>query len=274
MVLKKINPTTSSQRNLIRLSNSELSKYYFLKKKIKGKRKKNGASSNGKIVCRRKGGGNKSRYRTINFNRTNESAGIITTIEYDPRRSSNIASVYNLSKSDYYYILAPTGSNIGDIVYSGKNIEVFNGNSMPISKIPIGTFIHNVATKINKKSEVSRSAGTFSKIITKTPHTSVIQLSSGEFKYLSPKCFATIGTVSNDTWFLTTIGKAGRSRWLNKRPKVRGVAMNPIDHPHGGGEGKTSGGRSSVTPWGKPTKNKKTSNSKNKYTIKNYLKDK
>ena len=270
MIFKKINPTTSSQRNLIRLNNSNLSKFYFLKNKIEKKKKKNGKNNSGKIVCRRKGGGHKQRYRLINFNRTKNSIGIITTIEYDPNRSSNIASVFDFLNNTYYYILAPMNIKIGDIIKSGNNANIFNGNSLPISMIPIGSIVHNVSTKVNKKSEISRAAGTFSKIINKTPTTSIVQLSSGEQRYVSSKCFVTIGAVSNESWFLTTLGKAGRSRWLNKRPKVRGVAMNPIDHPHGGGEGKTSGGRTSVTPWGKPTKNGKTSKSKNKLIIKKF----
>merc|ERR1712226_203241 len=251
---------TPSQRNLIKLNNST-SNFYFIKNK-------NGKNNSGKIVCRRKGGGNKTRCRLINFNRTNISTGVISTIEYDPGRSANIASVYDFLNKDYYYILSPAGIKIGDVVTSGNDSNLFNGNSIPISKIPVGSLIHNVSTKIKGHSEISRAAGTFSKIIGKNPTTSILKLSSGELRYVSSKCFATIGLVSNEFWFLTTLGKAGRARWLNKRPKVRGVAMNPIDHPHGGGEGKTSGGRTSVTPWGKPTKNGKTSNSKNKLRIK------
>ena len=267
MYLKKVNPRTPSQRNLIRLNNVT-SNHYFIKSKIKKIKKKNGKNNSGKIVCRRKGGGNKIRFRLINFNRNKVSIGVITTIEYDPGRSANIASVYDFLNKTYYYILAPTGIKLGDIVTSGNDASLFNGNSVPLSKIPVGSLIHNVCTKTKGYSEVSRAAGTFSKIIGKNPITCILQLSSGEIRYVSSKCFATIGSVSNEFWFLTTLGKAGRSRWLNKRPKVRGVAMNPVDHPHGGGEGKTSGGRTSVTPWGKPTKNGKTSNSKNKLRIK------
>lgn len=268
MVFKKINPRTSSQRNLIRLNNLNLSKFYLLKNKIINKKKKNGKTSNGQIVCRRKGGGHKQRYRLINFNRNKNSIGIITTIEYDPNRSCNIASIYDFINNTYYYILAPMNIKVGDIIKSGSDANIFNGNSLPISMIPIGSIVHNVSTKVNKNSEISRAAGTFSKVIGKNPTTSILQLSSGEQRYVSSRCFVTLGVVSNDAWFLTTLGKAGRSRWLNKRPKVRGVAMNPVDHPHGGGEGKTSGGRTSVTPWGKPTKNGKTSRSKNKLIIK------
>lgn len=269
MVFKKINPRTPSQRNLIRLNNHNLTNFCFIKNKIKKIKKKNGKNHSGKIVCKRKGGGNKTRFRIVDFNRTQTSIGVITTIEYDPGRSGNIASVYDFLNKKYYYILAPANIKVGDIVKSGMEVNVFNGNSLPISKIPVGSIIHNVSTKINKTAEISRAAGTFSKIIGKTPVSSILQLSSGEYRYVSPKCFVTIGSVSNDVWFLTTLGKAGRARWLNKRPKVRGVAMNPVDHPHGGGEGKTSGGRTSVTPWGKPTKNGKTSRSTNKLRIKN-----
>jgi len=267
MVFKKINPRTPSQRNLIRLNNSGLSNFCFIKTKLKKKKKKNGKNNSGKKVCRRKGGGNKTRLRLVNFNRINNSVGVITTIEYDPGRSGNIASVYDFLSKTYYYILSPSNIKVGDIIKSGTKASIFNGNSLPISKIPVGSIIHNVSTKIDKKAEISRAAGTFSKIIGKTPSTSILRLSSGEYRYVSSKCFATIGSVSNDAWFLTTLGKAGRSRWLNRRPKVRGVAMNPIDHPHGGGEGKTSGGRTSVTPWGKPTKNGKTSRSTNQLRI-------
>merc|ERR1712160_7016 len=267
MILKKTRPTTPSQRNLVRINNSNLCKKPFIKSKIKGLKNNNGTNVTGKITCRHKGGGNKTKYRKINFERNVDSTGIVVTLEYDPYRSSNIASVYDFFKKSYHYILAPINTEVGDIIKSGNNAEPFNGNSLPISKIPVGSLIHNVSTKSYKKAEISRSAGTFSQLIEKFPSTARIQLSSGEQRYLSPKCFATIGIVSNESWFLTTVGKAGRSRWSNKRPTVRGVAMNPVDHPHGGGEGKTSGGRTSVTPWGKPTKGGKTSKLKNKLRI-------
>jgi len=267
MILNKTSPVTPSQRNLIRLNNSKLAKKPFIKSKIKGTKTGSGTNYSGKITSRHKGGGNKTCYRKIDFNRTSTSTGVVVTIEYDPYRSGNIASIYNSISKRYSYILSPSGLRVGDILKSGTNANVSNGHSLPISKIPPGSLIHNVIVKENKKSQVSRSAGTFSQLIEKTPNSCRIQSSSGEQRYLSPKCFATIGIVSNESWFLTTIGKAGRSRWLNKRPKVRGVAMNPIDHPHGGGEGKTSGGRTSVTPWGKPTKNKKTSRSRNNLII-------
>merc|ERR1712232_474219 len=188
------------------------------------------------------------------------SIGIVSSVEYDPYRNSNIMSVYDFKNKDYYYRLQPKYLNVGDIVESGSNVSIMNGNSLPVSKIPVGSFIHNVSLKSNDKSKVSRSAGTYSVLIEKTPNSAKIKMSSGEIKNISSQCFATIGVVSNGKFILTTLGKAGRSRWLNIRPTVRGVAMNPIDHPHGGGEGKTSGGRkSSVTPWGKsvPSRRKK-----------------
>ena len=260
MKFKKILPKTPSQRNLVRLNNSFLSKVSIIKKKIKGLQRKNGRNNNGKIISKHKGGGEKKKYRVINFSRSFDSLGVVTTIEYDPFRSSHIASIYDFLNKNYYYILSPLFLNIGQIVGSGSYAKIKNAHSIPISKIPIGTFIHSVSTKTYKLSQVSRSAGCFSQLIEKNTTTARLKVSSGEHKYVSVECFATIGIVSNEFWFLTTIGKAGRSRWLNKRPRVRGVAMNPIDHPHGGGEGKTSGGRStSVTPWGKPTKSKKIS---------------
>ena len=267
MKLKTFKPTTPSQRNLIQLNRSGLQKKPLLKTKIKGFKNSAGRSSDGRITSWHRGGGHKKRYREINFNRTEDSTGIITSIEYDPYRTSNIASVYNIVDNKYEYILAPKDLHVGDIVKSGKNADSKNGHSLPIAKIPIGSLIHNVSVKTKKKAQVSRAAGTFSQLIEKTPSSGRLKLSSGEQRNVSIDCFATMGVVSNEFSFLTTIGKAGRSRWLNRRPTVRGVAMNPIDHQHGGGEGKTSGGRSSVTPWGKPTKGGKTSRSKNKLIL-------
>ena len=263
MTLKKINPTTPSQRNLIITYRKNLKKTPLIKSKIIGFKNSSGRNNLGIITSYHRGGGHKQKYRELNFSRKNNSFGIITSIEYDPNRTANIASVYDFLISKYFYILAPKNLKIGDIVKSGSNVEPKLGHSLPISKIPVGSLIHNISSKINKKAQISRAAGTFSQLIEKTSKHGRIKISSGEQKFLSVNCYATIGIVSNDLFFFTTIGKAGRSRWLNKRPYVRGVAMNPVDHPHGGGEGKTSGGRTSVTPWGKPTKGGKTSKSKN-----------
>lgn len=265
--MKTFNPVTPSLRNLIQLKKTHLIKQPLLKKKIKGINQSTGKNFSGKITVFSKGGGHKKKYRNINFKRIYNTTNIVTSIEYDPFRSANIASVFDIFRKEFCYILAPKGLKVGDIIKSGLTAEIKNGHSLPISKIPIGSLIHNINPKIHSNSQLSRAAGTFSQLIEKTTNFCKIKLSSGEHRILSINCFATIGIVSNEMLILTTLGKAGRSRWLNKRPKVRGVAKNPIDHPHGGGEGKSSGGRSSVTPWGKPTKNGKTSKSKNKFRI-------
>jgi len=257
---------TSSQRQLIQLNKNHLQKKPLLKTKLTGTRKVTGRNNTGQITVRHKGGGHKQKYRKINFLRTINAIEVVCSLEYDPKRNGEIASVYNLDKKAFSYILAPKGLKVGDIVQSGPNAEVRLGHSLPLSEIPVGSYIYNLAPAVNKQSQISRSAGTFSKLMEKTLEYAKIQLSSGEVKLLSPRCYASIGVVSNDLAFLTRLGKAGRSRWLNRRPTVRGVAMNPVDHPHGGGEGKKSG--KGMTPWGKSTKPGTTSNSKHKLTIK------
>lgn len=254
MFIKKIKPTTSSQRHLIRIINPSLNKKPLTKWNIKGKKNSSGRNNSGKITAFNRGGGHKRKYRIIEFKRDFNSEGIVSSIEYDPNRSANIASIFDFATKTYFYIIAPNNLSIGNIVKSGINAQVNLGHSLPVSKIPVGSFIHCVSLKTNQKARFSRSAGSYSKLIEKTHQYSRILLSSGQYKYISSNCVATLGIVSNGFKILAKLGKAGRSRWLNKRPKVRGVAMNPIDHPHGGGEGKTSGGRPSVTPWGKPTK--------------------
>jgi len=255
MKFKKQKPLTPSQRHLIQLNTTHLLKKPLIKKKIKGLLNSSGRNNSGKITVRHKGGGHKKRYRQLEFNRKFESIGITCGIEYDPNRNANIASIYNFSSSTFFYILAPKNLKTGDIIKSGPNIETKLGNSLPISEIPIGSLIHNVAPKPFKPSKISRAAGTFSRLKEKTLKYAKVELSSGEHIILSPKCYATVGTVSNELTLLTQKGKAGRSRWMNKRPTVRGVAMNPVDHPHGGGEGKKSG--KGKTPWGKTTKHGK-----------------
>ena len=193
------------------------------------------------------------------------STAIVCSLEHDPYRSSYIASVFDFVNNDFFYILAPKNLKVGDIVKSGLEIEPSLGSSLPISKIPIGTLIHNVSPFINKKAQLSRSAGTYCIIKEKSEKTAVLELSSGELRSISSKCFASIGEVSKELFFLTRLGKAGQSRWLNRRPTVRGVAMNPVDHPHGGGEGKKSG--LDKTPWGKPNRRGKTSKSTNRLII-------
>lgn len=265
-MLQKINPTTPSQRNLIKINNRFLRKKSLLKSKIKGLKNSSGRNNTGKITTFHKGGGHKQNYRIISFKLTNNSVGIVTSIEYDPNRSAHIASVYNFLKKNYYYTIAPKYLTIGNIIKTGPNAEIQIGHSLPLSKIPEGSLIYNISTKRKESATICRAAGTFAQLMEKTSTCCRIKLPSNEQRKISIKCYASIGIVSNELHSLATINKAGRSRWLNKRPTVRGVAMNPIDHPHGGGEGRKSG--KDLTPWGKPNKRGKTSNSKNKLRLK------
>lgn len=263
MTLQKVKPTTSSRRQLIKLNHKSLnlSKKPLLKQKLKGKKNSTGRNHSGQITVRHKGGGVKKRYREINLFRNLNSTGIVCSLEHDPNRSAYIASVFDFINFDFFYLLAPKNLQIGDIVKSGLEIEPSLGSSLPISGIPIGTPIYNVCPKVFEKGKISRAAGTFSIIKEKTDKHALIELSSGEQRYISSKCFASVGEVSKKLHSLTRLGKAGQSRWLNRRPTVRGVSMNPIDHPHGGGEGKKSG--KSKTPWGKSNFQGKTSKSRN-----------
>lgn len=266
MKLKFLKPTTPSQRHLIKLSTKHLNKKPFIKTKISGLKNSSGRNNLGRITIKGRGKGHPQKYRKINFLRTFKSTGIVSSIEYDPNRKASIASVYDYIKNKFFYIIAPKKLTIGSIVKAGPDAEPYTGNSLPLFKIPEGTFIHNISTKKSKKSQLSRSAGTFSILKKKTTNYAEIELKSKEKRWIPVICYATIGIVSNELYSLTQLGKAGHSRWLNKRPKVRGVAMNPIDHPHGGGEGKKSG--KGVTAWGKPIKRGRTSKSKNKLIIK------
>lgn len=254
MKLKFLKPITPSQRHLVQLNRNNLNKEPLIKKKIKGSKQSSGRNNSGRITIYQRGGGQKKKNRIIEFTRTHDSTGIICSIEYDPNRNANIASVYDFNSNQFFYILAPKNLTIGNIVKSGPKAKPYIGNSLPIEKIPIGNFIHNISIKPGKKAQFSRAAGAFSKLEEKTLKNARLELTSGKSKLVPLDCYATIGTVSNELAFLTQYGKAGRVRWLNKRPKVRGVAMNPIDHPHGGGEGKKSG--KALTPWGKPTRKK------------------
>ena len=262
MKLKIVNPTTPSQRNLIKITNKTLEKTPLIKTKIKGLKNSTGRNHSGKITSRHKGGGHKQKYRHIDFNRTSNSIGIVTGLEYDPNRTGYIASIFDFVTKSYSYIVAPEELTLGDIVKSGSNAEPKLGHSLPIAKIPVGSLLYNVSSRINKPAQISRSAGTFSYLIEKTPKYCRLKISSGKQIIISINCYASMGVVSNELHFLTTLGKAGRSRWLNKRPTVRGVAMNPVDHPHGGGEGRKSG--KNLTPWGKSNQRGSTSRSKNR----------
>jgi large subunit ribosomal protein L2 len=254
MQIQFLNPTTPSQRHVIKINNRYLNKKPIIKSKLIGLKNSSGRNNSGKITVNHKGGRHKKKYRKINFYRNNESTGIITSIEYDPNRNANIASVYEFEKETYFYIISPIDLIIGDIVKSGKDlIELKLGYSVPLEKISEKLAIHNISLKKHEPAKITRSAGTYAFILEKISDYCLIQLSSGKRILIPSNCNATLGIVSNDLHFLSELGKAGRARWLNKRPTVRGVAMNPIDHPNGGGEGKKSG-KGYITPWGKPKK--------------------
>jgi large subunit ribosomal protein L2 len=249
--------------------NIKVLKSPVLKKYVSGSKNTAGKNNSGKITIRHRGGGHKRKNRSVLFNRSSDSKGILMNIEYDPNRSSFLGVIYNFLNSKFFYVLLPKGSKIGDIFKSGSIADNKLGHSVALKKIPIGSFIHNISLKHNKGGVLIRSAGTKAVIIEKDVKFSRVKLNSGEHRLVPNQCYATLGIVSNENFFLKSINKAGRSRWLNKRPKVRGVAMNPIDHPHGGGEGKTSGGKIKVTPWGKPTLGVSTKKFKNPLIISN-----
>jgi large subunit ribosomal protein L2 len=266
MLLKKIKAATPSQRHLKLIDKSFLSKNKPLKSQTIGLITSGGRNNLGRITHFRKGGGHKKLYRKIDFLRK-DSNGIVLSLEYDPNRTAFIASVYDVLKKQPFYILAPQGLKTGDIIQSGKHAEVKIAHSLPLARIPVGTFIHNISLSKGKKGKIARAAGNYAQLIQKNNTFGRIILRSGEQRLISVECTATIGILSNENKNLTSLGKAGRSIWLNRRPTVRGVAMNPVDHPHGGGEGKTSGGRPSVTPWGKPARGQSTSRSKSPLVV-------
>lgn len=266
MALKKYNPTTPSQRGLVRVDKSDLWKGKPYKALTRGITKTGGRNNLGRMTSRHRGGGHKRLYRVIDFKRNKlDCAAIVERIEYDPNRSTYIALI-KYDDGVFSYILAPEKIKAGDKVMSGPGVDIKVGNSLPIKNIPVGTIVHNVEMKPGKGGQIARSAGASVSIVGKDSGYAQIKLSSGEVRLVPLACMATIGSLSNSDRKNTIVGKAGRSRWLGRRPHVRGVVMNPVDHPHGGGEGKTSGGRHPVTPWGKPTKGKKTR--KNKLTSK------
>lgn len=259
MGIKQYNPTSKSLRTKTTLTFDELTTEKPFKGLTNGFKKNAGRStSNGQISVRRKGGGHKRRLREIDFKRNKYNIpGKIETVEYDPNRSSNIALVL-YSDGERRYIVAPESLKVGDSVVSGEKVEIKIGNSLPLKNIPIGTSIYNIELHHGKGGQLVRSAGVSAQISGEEGDYCLVKLPSGELRKVLNNCYATIGEVGNKDHINITIGKAGRSRWMHKRPKVRGVVMNPVDHPHGGGEGKTSGGRHPVTPWGQPTKGYKT----------------
>ena len=269
MPLKKFRPNTPGTRGLTLVDKKGLWTGKPVKSLTAGLSKKGGRNNTGRITMRRKGGGHKAKYRVIDFKRNNTESATVDRIEYDPNRSSYIALI-TYTDGTKSYILAPKDLKAGDQVISGEKKEIRIGNCMPMSDIPVGIDIHNIELKIGSGAQLARSAGSSTQIVGKSDGYVAIKLPSGEQRKVREECRATIGVLSNIDKKNQKLGKAGRKRWLGVRPSVRGVAMNPIDHPHGGGEGKTSGGRDPVTPWGKPTKGKKTRNNKrtDKFIIK------
>ena len=269
MPLKKFRPNTPGTRGLTLVDKKGLWTGKPVKSLTAGLSKKGGRNNTGRITMRRKGGGHKAKYRIVDFKRNNTESATVDRIEYDPNRSSYIALI-TYTDGTKSYILAPKDLKAGDQVISGEKKEIRIGNCMPMSDIPVGIDIHNIELKIGRGAQLARSAGSSTQIVGKSDGYVAIKLPSGEQRKVREECRATIGVLSNIDKKNQKLGKAGRKRWLGVRPSVRGVAMNPIDHPHGGGEGKTSGGRDPVTPWGKPTKGKKTRNNKrtDKFIIK------
>ena len=251
MIFKPTKPTTPSRRQLLRLEeNKNLNKKPILKTKIVGKKNSAGRNNSGKITEYHKGGGVKKKFRKILFHYSFDFSGIVCSLEHDPNRSAYLAAIYDYTNSQFFYVIAPQKLQVGDIVKFGEKIRASLGSTLPLNEIPEGTPIYNISIKSNQKAKFSRAAGTYSILKNKTKTHAFIEFSSGINKQILLDGFASIGKVSKEFHFLVRLGKAGQSRWLNIRPTVRGVAMNPIDHPHGGGEGKKSG--KNLTPWGKP----------------------
>jgi len=258
MALKTFKPMTPGQRNLVLVDRSSLWKGRPVKGLTEGLSGKGGRNNHGRITARRRGGGHKRLYRVVDFKRLKiDMPATIERIEYDPNRSAFIA-LLRYEDGEQSYILAPQRVSVGDTVISGEQVDVKPGNAMPLTNTPIGTIIHNVEMKPGKGGQIARAAGTYVQLVGRDSGYAILRLNSGETRMVRAECMATVGAVSNPDNSNIKLGKAGRKRWMGKRPSVRGVAMNPVDHPHGGGEGRTSGGRHPVTPWGKPTKGKRT----------------
>lgn len=258
MAIKKFKPYTPSRRSMSVVDTSDLTKKAPEKALTSGLSKKAGRNNQGRITMRRRGGGHKRRYREIDFRRNKDGVpGKIAAVEYDPNRSARIALVV-YADGDKRYIIAPKGLETGMLVQSGAGAELQVGNSMPLQLMPLGTVVHNVELTPGRGGQIARSAGNGCQLLAKEGRYATLRLPSGEMRRVLIECRATVGEVGNSDHGNISLGKAGRSRWLGRRPKVRGVVMNPVDHPHGGGEGRTSGGRHPVSPWGMPTKGHKT----------------
>jgi large subunit ribosomal protein L2 len=262
MALKNFKPVTPSLRQLVIVDRAGLWKGKPVKALTVGKKKSGGRNNHGHITSHHMGGGHKQRLRLIDFKRRKvDMPATVERLEYDPNRSAFIALI-KYADGELSYILAPQRLKAGDQVVAGERVDIKPGNTMPLANMPVGTIVHNVEMKKGRGGQLARAAGTYAQLVGKDAGYAQIKLNSGELRIVPAECVATVGAVSNPDNQNIVIGKAGRSRWLGKRPVVRGVAMNPVDHPHGGGEGRTSGGRHPVTPWGKPTKGKKTRRNK------------
>ena len=262
MALQNYNPTSPGRRALVSVSREGLWKGKPEKSLTEGLSSKGGRNNNGRITTRRRGGGHKKRYRKVDFKRSRwDISATVERLEYDPNRSAFIALI-KYEDGELAYIIAPQRLMPGDKVIAGDKVDVKPGNAMPMTNIPVGTIIHNVEMKLGAGGQIARSAGTSVQLVAKDQGYAQLRMASGEIRIVRAECMASIGAVSNQDKANIKLGKAGRKRWLGKRPSVRGVAMNPVDHPHGGGEGRTSGGRHPVTPWGVSTKGKRTRNNK------------
>jgi large subunit ribosomal protein L2 len=271
MAIVKCKPTSPGRRFVVKVVNPELHKGAPYGPLTESKSKNGGRNNNGRITTRHQGGGHKQKYRIVDFRRNKDGIpAVVERIEYDPNRSAHIA-LLKYSDGERRYILAPKGVSVGDPVRSGQDSPIKAGNALPLRNIPLGSTVHNIELRPGKGGQIARSAGTSAQLLAKDGQYATLRLRSGEMRKVHTECRATLGEVSNSEHNLRSLGKAGASRWRGKRPTVRGVVMNPVDHPHGGGEGRTSGGRHPVTPWGVPTKGYKTRT--NKRTNKMILRD-
>jgi large subunit ribosomal protein L2 len=262
MALRHFKPVTASLRGTVLIDRSELWKGKPVKGLTEGEHSSGGRNNHGRITSRFRGGGHKQAYRLVDFKRRKfDVAAVVERLEYDPNRTAFIALI-KYADNELSYIIAPQRLKVGDPVVSGLRVDIKPGNAMPLAAIPVGTIIHNIELKPGAGGKMARSAGTFAQLIGKDQGYAQIKLTSGELRIVRAECMASIGAVSNADHQNEQIGKAGRSRWLGRKPHQRGVVMNPVDHPHGGGEGRTSGGRHPVSPWGQPTKGYKTRTNK------------
>jgi len=262
MALVKSKPTSPGRRFVVRVSTPDLHKGAPYAPLLEKKSKTGGRNNNGRITCRHVGGGHKQRYRVVDFKRDKDSVpGTVERLEYDPNRSAHLALI-KYADGERRYIIAPQGVKAGDPIVSGNDSPIKAGNCLTLRSMPIGTTVHCIEMKVGKGAQIARSAGTSAQLIAREGEYATLRLRSGEMRKIHADCKATVGTVGNGEHSLRKLGKAGATRWRGVRPTVRGVVMNPVDHPHGGGEGRTSGGRHPVSPWGTPTKGYKTRSNK------------